>query len=318
MVKNKSKLTGNCDAASDMIGALLLTSIAVLAFSTASVFVLSTYQGATDTPHVDVDGWVDVESDVITLRHSGGEIVDSDNIKIILDVNGTRRELSPEQVRSIMSSDTWRLGDTININTSSLWSTNISENDYVGAAIVHTASSVVMKSGTLLGVEGQNSPGNDNGSEEPPTPPSTQIFTPISVIDQSEGTATVENVSTYDDSSYTRYNKASDDFDTDRFQQFNFSPSLDTMPTTVSILIRHNSHANSGGTRIRISTSPNWDSAHIEGINTTNHWINDTVDVSGYMQTLDDINNLKIRYESYKPGSPQYANIDYVILIVDY
>ncbi|HJH29229.1 MAG TPA: type IV pilin [Methanosarcinaceae archaeon] len=152
MVKSTKHLTQNCDAVSEVIGELLMTAIAVLAFGVIAVFMLS-YQGPTSAPHVDIDGWVDVDTDSIYFRHSGGETIDTESLRIILNLNGNRRELSPDDVYSILGSNTWNLGDCIIINTSLWFNTSINETDNVGSTIVNGVKNVVIESGTLLGEE---------------------------------------------------------------------------------------------------------------------------------------------------------------------
>ena len=317
MTKKNIKLIGNCDAASDVIGALLLTSIAVLAFSTASVFILSTYQGAADTPHVDIDGWVDVESNVITLRHSGGEIVNSDDIRIILDVNGTHRELSPQEVRSIMGSNTWELGDTININASSLWATEIDEGDYIGAAIVHTASSVLVKSGTLLGDVGESGSGSTEPPVDPPTP-SNQTFTPIWVEDTSGGSVTVEQVET-DDEQYSDYDMPrKDDYDDTIYQQFNFSINSSEAPTQVIIRIIHKEHNSINGAKLKVWEEDAAEWHEYTGLTFSSTFHSDYVNVSDNIDTSSDINNLKVQYLAYATANNKETNIDYVAVNVSY
>nr|WP_321498734.1 type IV pilin [uncultured Methanolobus sp.] len=151
-------------AVSEIIGEILLTAIAVLAFSVIAVFVFSYLESETAV-HADVDGWVDVDSDTIYLRHSGGENIDLDKVEIVLNLNGTRRDVSSSQLKQITGSNSWHLGQTIAIDTDVLWNTTINEDDYVGMVLLQTDSNTVIESGSLLGEEiGMDSGSSGNGN----------------------------------------------------------------------------------------------------------------------------------------------------------
>jgi PKD repeat protein len=158
-------------AVSEIIGEVLMTAIAVLAFSVLAVFVFS-YLESDSAVHADVDGWVDVDSDTIYLRHSGGESIDLDKVEIILNLNGTRRDLSSSGLEQILGSGSWHLGQTIEIDTDLLWNTTINEDDYVGMILLQTDSNIVIESGSLLGEEivgiGSGSGGNTTPSQYAP------------------------------------------------------------------------------------------------------------------------------------------------------
>ncbi len=309
MTKSTKRFTENSNAVSDVIGELLMTAIAFIAFGTIAVFVLS-FQGTT-MPHVDIDGWVDVNDDTVHLRHSGGNSVDTSYIRILLNLNGTRKELSPDDVYIILGSSTWGLGDTIVINTSQLWSITISEDDYVHETIVHTGHNIVMVSGVLLGEVIEMT--------ATPTPtPSGETFTPTSVYDTSGGDATVGQVGTDGDSLYTNYQvpKQSTYVET-VYQQFNFTPGLTSSPTRVLVRINH-TEANANADNIKIMV---WEQDvsvwHDETIPKITMWTLDEVDVSSYIDTQNDINNLKVRYLAHTNAANKNSNIEYVAVYVE-
>jgi FlaG/FlaF family flagellin (archaellin) len=140
------------NAVSDLIGEVLMTAIAVLAFSVIAVFVFS-YIGTDEKVHANIDGWVDVGSDTIYLRHSGGENIDLNNMQILLNLNGTRRELSSSQLMQIFGDNSWHLGEAMRIDTDIMWNTTINENDYVGMILLETDSRIIVESVSLLGDE---------------------------------------------------------------------------------------------------------------------------------------------------------------------
>ncbi|WMW24734.1 LamG-like jellyroll fold domain-containing protein [Methanolobus sediminis] len=154
------------NAVSEIIGEVLLTAIAVLAFSVIAVFVFS-YLESEDAVHADIDGWVDVSSSTIYLRHSGGENIDLNNVELVLNLNGTRRDISSSQLEQILGSSSWHLGQTIVIDTDVLWNTTINGDDYVGMILIQTNANAVIESVSLLGEEVEMDSGS--GSNVTPT-----------------------------------------------------------------------------------------------------------------------------------------------------
>ncbi len=88
MNKRTQQLAENCDAISELIGELLIVVIAVLTFGVIAVHVL-TYQGPADTVYVDIDGWIDPSTDTIYFSHSGGEAVETEYLKIVVNLDGS-------------------------------------------------------------------------------------------------------------------------------------------------------------------------------------------------------------------------------------
>ncbi|WMW23222.1 type IV pilin N-terminal domain-containing protein [Methanolobus mangrovi] len=167
MNSRRNTFLENTDAVSEIIGEVLMTAIAVLAFSVVAVFIFS-YASPQEKVHADIQGWADVDSDTIYLRHTGGETIDVSGIRIVLNINGTRRDLTSSELIQIKGNTAWNLGETIRINTSELWSDSIGQNDYVGIVMITTDSNFVLKSGTLLG-DVSNVISSTNGSTPTPT-----------------------------------------------------------------------------------------------------------------------------------------------------
>ncbi|ABE52855.1 LamG-like jellyroll fold domain-containing protein [Methanococcoides burtonii] len=148
----KRSFIKNTDGVSVVVGEIMMTAIVVIAVSFIAASVLS-YEGPSDVPNVDVIGWVDVGADTVNFRHTGGETVDGQDIRLNLNLNGSAIKLSSQEIQSIYGKPQWELGDIISINASSLWGLNISDDDYVSSALVHTPSNIVIMSGPLLGDE---------------------------------------------------------------------------------------------------------------------------------------------------------------------
>ena len=410
--KRTETFTKDCDAISEIIGELMMITIAVVAFGLLAVIVLS-YRGPADIPHADIEGWVNAGTDTVYFRHGGGELIDVEDLKIMLNLNGTSVELSPADLALIYGKPGWGLGDTIEIDTLDEWGITIGEDDYVGATIVHTGAGVVIQTGTLLGEEvaptatatvtptptptptppptpsapeitsvyndapnttsvvvnyavnqsdagtrvaygTDPSPGNwslwDNGTlvhnvtisglientayyysvyayngtdssyysnssiYNFTTTEATQIFTPTSVVDTSGGDATVAQVNVSGDGLYTTYNMPKSGFDDSIYQQFNFTTGLADAPLQVLLRINH-TQDNSKGVRIRVweADTLTW---HDEALTKTNTWLWGEVNVSTYIDSVNDINNLVVRYESYAHQDNKEAYIDYVAVVV--
>ncbi len=148
MRKRTRPFTEDCDAISEIIGELLMVVIAVIAFGVLAVIMLS-YMEHSDTLHVDVDGWVNVSADTIYFRHSGGEVVEAEKLRMILNLNGTLVELSSDNVTAILGKSLWQLGDIPEIDAMDRWGIDIKEDDYVGGTMIHKTT--VIFTGTLLG-----------------------------------------------------------------------------------------------------------------------------------------------------------------------
>ena len=149
MNRRTQQLAENCDAISELIGELLIVVVAVLAFGVIAVHVLS-YPGPADTVYVDIDGWVDTSTDTIYFRHSGGEAVRTEDLRIIVNLDGTRCELSSDDITAILGSSTWQLADIIAVNASDVWGVGINEATDVYASIVHIGLSTTIGNGVLL------------------------------------------------------------------------------------------------------------------------------------------------------------------------
>lgn len=182
MYPEKKNLIENNEAVSEIIGEILLTGIAVIAFSVIAVFLLSP-QGSTEKPSLDVDGWVDSNTDTIWLRHVGGERVQADNIRIFVDINTNRYEISPQQLTSLYTKPSWELGDAIGLEASALWGKDIMNTDQIYVVMVHVPSSTILKSGMVLG----NMMGQSSSDHITPV---ARIY-PVSIWNCDEGTGSI-------------------------------------------------------------------------------------------------------------------------------
>ena len=142
------------------------------------------------------------------------------------------------------------------------------------------------------------------------------ITTPAPVYDTSGGEATVGQVQTDGDSLYTNYQVPKQStYDETVYQQFNFTPGLTSSPTKVLVRINH-TEKNADSVKIEVweQDTSVW---HDETITNGNTWTLDEVNVSSYIDTQNDINNLKVRYLAHTNAANKNSNIEYVAVYVE-
>ena len=139
------KLIKNSSAVSDVLGEILMTTVAVILISSIAVSIFS-YGGPDDIPHTQVNEWIDVGTDTIYLENSGGEFIDIGDLEIVLNVNGSRYTYSSSNIsENLGNKNSWELGDRIEINTSSAWTLHIEEDDEVDMYLIDKSSKNVFQ-----------------------------------------------------------------------------------------------------------------------------------------------------------------------------
>lgn len=151
--KKYRALGRNCQAVSELMGAVLMISIVVLALSSVALTVFSD-SGEMDpvhTPHTNLEENLDRPKDIIRISHNGGEAIDLEDIIIILKVDGKDVEFNMsdpgvtilDSEGNISSDDVFTLDDCIMVNTSS--KIEISNAEAIDLYFVHTESSQVIQ-----------------------------------------------------------------------------------------------------------------------------------------------------------------------------
>ena len=139
------KIIENSSAVSDVLGEILMTTVAVILIGSIAVSIFS-YGGPDNNPHTQVNEWIDVETDKIYLENSGGEFIDTENLEIVVNVNGNRYTYSSSQIyANLGNKNNWELGDRIEINTSSEWDLHIEEEDEVDMYLIDKPSKKVFQ-----------------------------------------------------------------------------------------------------------------------------------------------------------------------------
>ena len=139
------KLIENSAAVSDVLGEVLMTTIAVLLLSSIAVFIFS-YEGPANVPRTQVKEWMDTQTDTIYLEHSGGEFIETESLEIVANINDNRYTYSSPQIYANLGNrSTWELGDTIEIDTKAEWGVDIVEGDEVNVYLIDTPSKEVIQ-----------------------------------------------------------------------------------------------------------------------------------------------------------------------------
>ncbi|ATU08350.1 LamG-like jellyroll fold domain-containing protein [Methanohalophilus portucalensis] len=189
MIKRLRDFARKDDAVIEVFSEILLTGIIVLVIAAAAAFVLSSLDEP-DNVRVDIDHWVDNETDTLYFRHSGGETVDVEDLELLVYVNGSYETLSSEQIRANYDSDEWALGDVIEIDTSSQFDIT---NETISSKLVHTASSMVIydaygsigDSGADDGGSGNGGDGDNPSADFAYSPPNPTTYETVDFTDQS-------------------------------------------------------------------------------------------------------------------------------------
>ncbi len=139
------KFFKNSSAVSDVLGEILMTTVAVILIGSIAVSIFS-YGGPDDSPHTQVNEWIDAETDKIYLENSGGEFINTENLEIVVNVNGNRYTYSSSNIsENLGNKNNWELGDRIEINTSSEWNLHIEEEDEVDMYLIDKPSKKVFQ-----------------------------------------------------------------------------------------------------------------------------------------------------------------------------
>ena len=181
--KKYRALGKDCRAVSEVIGQVLMVAVVILAFSSIAVFVFSD-EGAVKPPHtpkVDLQESVDTDADTVQIFHRGGEAVDLEDAKIVLNINGQQEEFdlySDPGVRHNAKNNVLMAGDEIIIDTNLSRGRDLNSTDIIEMFFVHTGSDQVIQKVTLqsgyeereMEEESKTEENNGNGLPEWITP----------------------------------------------------------------------------------------------------------------------------------------------------
>lgn len=126
-----------------------MVGIVVIMISTLGVAVLNT-DGTVDEPHVNIQTIVDTGSNSIYITHGNGEPVCAEEMKLVVTIDGVAYTVPPDMIPALMNNqNTWKLGDTIILNTKNLWGIQLKGYDQMDICITHPPSQTVMTHGDI-------------------------------------------------------------------------------------------------------------------------------------------------------------------------
>jgi FlaG/FlaF family flagellin (archaellin) len=98
-----------------------------------------------DSTHLGVEEWVDAPSDIIYLRHAGGEPIDTKDLKINVNIDGKTYVYPSANISANLGGKSfWELADVIEINTSKEWGVSVPDEDDLVVKLVDTESREVL------------------------------------------------------------------------------------------------------------------------------------------------------------------------------
>jgi FlaG/FlaF family flagellin (archaellin) len=138
------KLKRNSSGVSSVLGEVLITGVFVLSLGSLFVFVNS-IDTPVDSTHLSVEEWVDAPSDTIYLRHVGGESIDTQDLRINVNICGTDHIYSSADISENLGGKSfWELSDVIEINTSKEWGLSVPDEDDVIVKLINLDSKEIL------------------------------------------------------------------------------------------------------------------------------------------------------------------------------
>jgi FlaG/FlaF family flagellin (archaellin)/PKD repeat protein len=154
---NKHRLTSDERAISGLVGEILLIGIVIVAIGLIAVSVYSYLNKDPDTPHIEVDGVANMRTNEIHIKHQGGDPIECENLRVLVNVNGTLLDPfdddSPDRWgisdEGIGNFERWTLGNILVLDT--MPEVNITEDDEIRVTLVSLSSNRVIVSGEVFG-----------------------------------------------------------------------------------------------------------------------------------------------------------------------
>lgn len=142
---------------SGLVGEVLLMGVVIVAIGLISLSVYSYLTTDPGTPHIEVDGVANMRTNEIHLKHQGGDSIEGDNLRVLINVNGTLLDPyddnSPARWglsdKGIGNFDRWTLGKILVLDT--MPEVDITEDDEIRVTLVSLSSSRVIMSGEVFG-----------------------------------------------------------------------------------------------------------------------------------------------------------------------
>lgn len=143
--KKKRALEGDCQAVSEVMGQVLMLAVVMLAFSSIAVVIFSDEVNINPphTPKADLQERIDTGANTVKIFHKGGEAIDLEDAKIVLNINGQQEvfELSSDpSVSYDATNNVLMAGDYIVIDTNLSRGIDLKSTDTIDMYFVDTES----------------------------------------------------------------------------------------------------------------------------------------------------------------------------------
>ncbi|MDD2438835.1 MAG: type IV pilin N-terminal domain-containing protein [Methanosarcinaceae archaeon] len=304
MPKNETLFKNNT-AVSEVVAQMLMTTMVLISLSGIGAVVLS-FGEAENPPQPELQEWASVFSDTISLRHCGGEPIEVSKLKIKLDVNGVPYLYPSEKIYQNLGKSRWEMGEEIQLNTKTEWGLNLKRDDAIKLYLIDTPSNQLIQKFTVSAF----------GPPEWITPQG-------GVQDTSGGFAKLSDVQAENDEKVTVYYPPQNS-DPNIYQEFVFE--IDTEAyglrpgdriSNVLLKLAYQGHDNNYES-IKLSY---WDEnsknmeEYEQNLPELNDYNSTTVDLSTYIDSAEELKNLKIRFYAVKnAASGKEINLDYVAI----
>ena len=134
----------NSRGVSSVLGEILIAGIVVAALGSLFV-VVNSAEKPVDHSHLSVEEQIDASSNLISLRHVGGEPVAIKDMKVNVQINGTNYVYSSSNVsKDLGGKNTFELADVITINTTQTWGVNLSDESNIDVKVVDAGAKEVL------------------------------------------------------------------------------------------------------------------------------------------------------------------------------
>ncbi|WP_156163935.1 type IV pilin N-terminal domain-containing protein [Methanosarcina sp. 1.H.T.1A.1] len=153
---NFLSLSKNCHAVSEVMGQVLIAGITFSALAIVGV-VLFAQEGPEYTPQIEIQQRVDASSDILYLKHSGGESLSFSDLDLIVIIDGNKKVLTEEEIQGCTGKNSWSLGDVIEIDLYKTWGVHLDSDNCVDVFLVDRGSKQLIQKATMP-IEGMCSP----------------------------------------------------------------------------------------------------------------------------------------------------------------
>lgn len=127
-------------AVSEVMGVALLTGIVIIMLSVLGTSIFS-MDGPADVPNTKIQAWMDSSENKIYLKHSGGEFLDTKDCEILLNFRGEKYVYPSEMIfEGLGNENIWRLGEVLTIDARNIWGMDIKNTDDVELFLIDVPS----------------------------------------------------------------------------------------------------------------------------------------------------------------------------------